>query len=479
MDDKDTLLSKKYLDLYSEDKKLLKLVASENCIEKILNTIIKSVEARNTNMICSILILDETGEKLLKGAAPSLPEHYTTKLNNMLIGEKVGSCGAAVYLKKRVVVSDISTHENWKYAKNLAAKYSLCACWSQPFFSASNKVLGSFAIYYKEIREPTEFDIHLIEDIASITGIAIEKYQYTIKEEKYKKKLNEINQSLEQKVIERTSELENSNSKLEQTITNLKLTQEKLIESEKMACLGGLVAGVAHEINTPVGIGLTGITHFLDMTKDIKKEYSSESLTKEEFENYLDTSEKLANQINTNLERTSHLVRSFKQVAVDQTNEEKRVFELESYLKEVIYSLGHVIKKTKLEVKIESTKRINIDSYPGAYSQIITNLIMNSIRHAYSKNEKGTILLELFENKDKIYIIYKDDGKGISEKNLSKIFDPFFTTNRKEGGTGLGLNIVYNIVTANLNGTITCDSKEGSGVEFRIVIPLTKNCYVI
>jgi len=471
MNDQETLLSKEYLDLYSEDKKLLKLVASENSIEKILNEIIKSVEARNQNMICSILILDESGQRLLKGAAPSLPEYYTTKLNNMLIGEKVGSCGAAVYLKQRVIVSDISTHENWKYAKKLAAKYNLHACWSQPFFSSKNKILGSFAIYYKEIKEPSDFDIHLIEDIASITGIAIEKYQYTIKEKKYKKKLNDINQFLEQKVNERTFELENTNYKLQQTIENLKLTQEKLIESEKMACLGGLVAGVAHEINTPVGIGLTGITHFLDITRDIKKEYTNDKLTKKEFENYLNISEKLANQINTNLERTSHLVKSFKQVAVDQTNEEKRVFNLEEYLNEVIFSLGHATKRTKLKIQISSIDDIVIDSYPGAYSQIVTNLIMNSITHAYSKGEKGTISIELSQQDSNVHLIYKDDGKGILEENLSKIFEPFFTTNRQEGGTGLGLNIVYNIVTSNLNGTIMCASKEGDGVEFRLVIP--------
>jgi len=471
MNDTDVLFSKQYFDLYSEHKKLLKLVANENSIETILNEIIKSVEARNNHMICSILLLDESGKRLSKGAAPSLPEDYTSKLNNMLIGEKVGSCGAAVYLKKRVIISDISTNENWKYAKNLANKFNLCACWSQPFFSSSNKVLGSFAIYYKEIKEPTDFDIHLIEDIASITGIAIEKYQSALKEEIYKEKLNEINQSLEQKVLERTSELEDSNYELEQTITNLKFTQEKLIESEKMASLGGLVAGVAHEINTPVGVSLTGITHFLDITKDIKKEYISDNMTKQEFENYLTTSEKLARQINTNLERTAHLIRSFKQVAVDQTNDEKRIFELESYLHEVIFSLEHIIKKTNLKINMKTMESININSYPGAYSQIITNLIMNSIRHAYSKNEKGTIIIELIEEESTVHINYKDDGKGISEENLPKIFDPFFTTNREDGGTGLGLNIIYNIVTSNLNGTIMCASKEGDGVEFRMIIP--------
>ena len=276
----------------------------------------------------------------------------------------------------------------------------------------------------------------------------------------------------EKKILE--SEIKKRNEELEQTILNLKKTQNKLIESEKMASLGGLVAGVAHEINTPVGIGLTGITHFLNITNDIENKYTSNIMTKDEFEKYLTTSQELGNLININLERTSHLIKSFKQVAVDQTSEEERQFNLKQYIEDTIFSLDNIIKKTNLTIEIKS-KNINISSYPGAYSQIITNLILNSIQHGYKKKEKGTISIDISKKNNSLYLIYKDDGKGISKDNLSNIFEPFFTTNRGQGGTGLGLNVIYNIVTSNLKGTIVCHSKEDYGVKFKIVIPLEQD----
>ncbi len=287
-----------------------------------------------------------------------------------------------------------------------------------------------------------------------------------------KNKIKQNIDNLEFKVKERTIELTKSNKELEQKIIDLKQTQDKLIESEKMASLGGLVAGVAHEINTPVGISLTGITYFLEINKEIRKKYKNDTITQQEFEVFLQTSYDIAEQINTNIERTAHLVNSFKQVAVDQTNEAKRSFELIDYLNEVIFSLNNIIKHTNIEIEIKSSKSIKIDSYPGAYAQIFTNLIINSTIHGFEEKAKGKITIEIFQKNNVINIIYKDDGKGISKKNLAHIFDPFFTTNRKKGGTGLGLNIIYNIITSKLKGTINCNSEIKKGVTFLIKIPL-------
>jgi len=280
---------------------------------------------------------------------------------------------------------------------------------------------------------------------------------------------------LEQQIIKRSDELEDSNNELEQTIINLKETQNKLIESEKMASLGGLVAGVAHEINTPVGVGLTGITHLQEITNKIKTAYETDNMSQDEFEEYLNTTEELAAMININLDRTANLVRSFKQVAVDQTNEEKRLFNLSIYINETLLSIKHITKKTNLDINISCAQDITIHSYPGAFSQVITNLIINSIRHAYKDNEEGSISLTVVKEDEILKLIYKDDGKGISEGNLSKIFDPFFTTNREHGGTGLGLNIIYNIITSKLDGNIECKSIINKGVMFEILIPLTNN----
>lgn len=273
--------------------------------------------------------------------------------------------------------------------------------------------------------------------------------------------------------LENTKEkLEDSNSELETSLNNLKKTQDKLIESEKMASLGGLVAGISHEINTPVGIGLTGITHFMEVTRAVNEKYEEEELSESEFENYIKTSLEIAILIESNLDKTAHLVKSFKQISVDQTNEEKREFELKEYLDEILLSISNITKKTNLEIKVICDKELIINSYPGAFSQIFTNLIINSIIHGFKKAEIGIIKIECYRQDSNLKIIYSDTGRGISPENLEKIYEPFFTTNRKEGGTGLGLNIIYNIVTTKLNGSIICNSKENFGVEFIIDLKL-------
>jgi Na+/proline symporter/signal transduction histidine kinase len=278
----------------------------------------------------------------------------------------------------------------------------------------------------------------------------------------------DLNETLEVKVEDRTKQLQNSNIELERSMSELKKTQDSLIESEKMASLGELVAGVAHEINTPVGLSLTGITHFISTADKISQLYKKEELSEEEFENFINISSEIAKSININLEKTAQLVRSFKQVAVDQSSNGKRSFGLCEYLDEILISIRNVTKKTKIDIIILCKKEIIIDGYPGAISQVITNLIMNTIMHGYDKNEKGKIEILLEEDKDIVKIIYKDYGRGINKENQLKVFNPFFTTNRKEGGSGLGLSIIYNIVTTKLNGHISLESVVNEGSTFTI-----------
>lgn len=281
-----------------------------------------------------------------------------------------------------------------------------------------------------------------------------------------------LNEQLEQKVLDRTREIENSNLELTKTLKNLKLAQKQLIQSEKMASLGDLVAGIAHEINTPVGIGVTGITHFLEITNEINKHYLNDNMSKEEFESYLKVSKELAVSINSNLIRASDLIKSFKQVAVDQSSEIKRTFNLKEYIDEIMISLRNITKNKKIKILVECPDDLYIDSYPGAFSQIITNLITNSFLHGYNKDDEGCIKIKISKTDLGILFNYSDDGKGIEKKNLDKIYDPFFTTNRANGGSGLGLNIIYNIISTHLNGTIKCNSDINKGVEFIIKMNL-------
>jgi len=304
-------------------------------------------------------------------------------------------------------------------------------------------------------------------NITSVCGISTD---ITTRKQAEDRVLN-LNKNLEYEVTKRTSDLLMSNVELERSLDNLKDAQVQLIHSEKMASLGDLVAGISHEINTPVGLGVTGITHLEFLTKEIDKLYKSDNISKNEFEDYLSNAVELTSSIHTNLNRAASLIKSFKQVAVDQSSEEKRNFNIKNYLDEVLRSLRHETRTRNCKFEIQCEENIFIYSCPGSFSQIITNFVMNSIIHGFKDKENGLIKISIEEDSDNIILIYSDNGHGISKDDLKKIYNPFFTTNRNHGGSGLGLNIVYNIITTTLGGTITCKSKEGEGVEFIVVMP--------
>jgi predicted ATPase/signal transduction histidine kinase/tRNA A-37 threonylcarbamoyl transferase component Bud32 len=270
---------------------------------------------------------------------------------------------------------------------------------------------------------------------------------------------------LEELVNERTQELS-------QTLEDLKATQTQLIESEKMAALGQLVAGVAHEINTPVGIGITMASGLEEKTKSLVAAYQEGQLERSALEKYWHTAIQGSQLILSNLQQVAKLVQSFKQVAVDQISLEKYRFPVKAYLEATLLSLDPQLRQAKHTLTITGDEAITIDSYPGALSQVATNLVMNSITHAYPQGEQGHLRFDLTQDQDRIIIEYTDDGCGIPPQNLDKIFEPFFTTARSRGGSGLGLHIVYNVVTQKLKGTIHCESESGSGTKFILTVPL-------
>ncbi len=240
-----------------------------------------------------------------------------------------------------------------------------------------------------------------------------------------------------------------------------------------MAALGGLVAGVAHEINTPVGVGVTAASLLEDKTKSFREIYSSGQMKRSDLEKYLDTAEQSSQMLLRNLQRAAELIQSFKQVAVDQSSEERREFRVKHYLEEILLSLRPQLKKTQHTISINGDETLTLDSYPGVFSQIVTNLVMNSLVHAYEPDEAGQLTFEFEQVKNRLAFEYADDGRGIAKENLSKIFDPFFTTKRGQGGSGLGLHIIYNLVTQKLGGTIRCESEVGKGTRFVIELPVT------
>jgi signal transduction histidine kinase len=272
--------------------------------------------------------------------------------------------------------------------------------------------------------------------------------------------------------MERTARMDAANLELRETLGQLEQTQAQLVQAGKMAALGDLVAGVAHEINTPVGVGVTAASHLENETREIATLYEEGRMKRGDLDRYLALSQDAAKLILSNLNRAAELIRSFKQVAVDQSGEGRRTFRVKEYLAEVCLSLRPVLKNTGHHLEISCPEDLELNSYPGVFSQIVTNFITNSLTHAYDEDEAGSLLFDIGLQGGNVLFRYTDDGKGMSQDQVLHAFDPFFTTNREKGGSGLGLHIVYNLVTQKMLGTITCESKPGKGTTFVLIFPV-------
>jgi signal transduction histidine kinase len=287
------------------------------------------------------------------------------------------------------------------------------------------------------------------------------------------RQIEELNQQLEARVLERTSRLEKANAELEGALESLRQAQHELVRTEKLAALGSLVAGVAHELNTPIGNSVTVASTLHDMTADFSRVLEAGKLKRSVLDGYLDNARTAADLLLSNLSQANELVSSFKQVAVDQASSQRRRFDLKLVIEEVTATLTPIIKKTPFRLHLELAGKVAMDSYPGPIGQIVTNLVMNSLTHAFEARETGNMTLAARKRGQRqVEIVYADDGVGISTSDMQRIFDPFFTTKLGRGGSGLGLHIVYNLVTRVLGGRIKASSQVGGGTRFEITLPL-------
>ena len=271
-------------------------------------------------------------------------------------------------------------------------------------------------------------------------------------------------EQLEKTVNARTQELQAS-------LNELTETQGHLIEAEKMASLGSLVSGVAHELNTPIGICITAASFLQTNTNGLHEKFANKQLTKELLNQFFESSSQSMEMINTSLHRASELIKSFKLVAVDVTSEEKRTFNITQYLSTVIATLPADNMASQHIINIEGDEELVIEHYPGILSQIMAHLMMNALQHAFVNRLKGEINIQVLTEDENVHLVFKDNGNGMAQDVVEKIFEPFFNDHRSVGGSGLGLFIVYNLVTHSLNGKIVCTSVPGAGSQFDITFP--------
>lgn len=300
---------------------------------------------------------------------------------------------------------------------------------------------------------------------------AIETLQDITERKRAEHELRELNEQLEQRISERTAALSQANDSLNDTIIKLRDTQAQLVASEKLASLGSLVAGIAHEINTPVGIGVTAATMLTGDVRQLRQAMDSGTMKKSDLLNFLNHAGEASDILFSNLQRAAELIRSFKQVAVDQTSDALRDINLQAYCDEVLTSLHPKLKHSGIGIE-NNCPSVLLHTYPGAIYQILTNLVMNALLHAFPNGGPGKIQIAAsLESHEQIRLVFEDDGCGIEPGHLGQIFDPFFTTKRGRGGTGLGLNIVHNLVAKKLRGQIHADNNPERGARFTLTFP--------
>ncbi|MGM0429822.1 MAG: GAF domain-containing sensor histidine kinase [Pseudomonadota bacterium] len=313
----------------------------------------------------------------------------------------------------------------------------------------------------KPSRRWTSDEVAFVGVLADIYGRAVSASE----RERFEALLIRQNEQLENMVEERTQSLTKA-------LNNFKQAQERLIETEKMAALGKLVAGVAHEVNTPLGVSVTAVTHCEHRLKKLDQGFSNGSISRKQLQTFIGDTFEAYQLLTSNLERAATLIQNFKKTAVDQSSFELVNCQLNDYLHALILSLKPMVKKKHVSITIDCDDNIVLRTYQGALAQIVTNLVSNTNDHAFAEpDEKHQIEIETEKKDEGVLFYFRDNGKGMGRETAKDIFEPFFTTSRQTGGSGLGLSIVYNLVTRKLKGEISVQSTPGKGTEFSFFLP--------
>jgi signal transduction histidine kinase len=275
-----------------------------------------------------------------------------------------------------------------------------------------------------------------------------------------------LNEKLEDRVLERTA-------KLTQALEELERTKDELVQAGKMTALGSMVAGVAHELNTPIGNALVAASTLNDRVREIRVASANNALKRSQLAEFLDVVAEGTDIVQISLNRSSELVRSFKQVAVDQASERSRYFILQELVDEVLSTIRPVYKNTPWSIEVDIPEDITMESYPGALGQVVMNLVCNALVHAFEGRDRGKveIIARITASDTEVELVCRDDGIGMAQPTSERVFEPFFTTKLGQGGSGLGMAIVYRLASEVLGGSIRLQTEQGAGSTFRLRIP--------
>ncbi len=451
---------------------LLEMIASGAPLGTTLDQLMLLIESQAPPVLCTVMLVAEDGVTMRARSAPSMPPEYMATIDGLAAGPSVGSCGTAIYRKQNVVVSDIEVDPLWAPYKAIPARFGLRACWATPIMANPDTVLGSFAMYYREPRSPTEADQQLIAAATQIARVAINSSRREAELQRHREHLEVLVQERTAELQQAKEDAEHINEELTTALENLSLTQEELVRRDKLAALGALVAGVAHELNTPIGNCLIMASSMSERTAALRQKLTT-GLRRSTLDAYLEQASDADAVVLRNLNRAAQLVASFKRIAVDNDHAQRARYQLADVVHRLRPALEGELRQRGVQLQETLQPDLQLDGYPGPLGQALENIIENALVHAFKGRSAGTIKLDAQRcDNDEICITISDDGLGIPEASLSRVYDPFFTTQLGAGGSGLGLYRTHNIVTGLLGGRIEVSSAVDAGTRFTLYLPV-------
>lgn len=380
--------------------------------------------------------------------------------NTVLVQSKQGVLDNFSYDLNHTPCADVSEGKSCIYSANVCAQFPLDhlliemgieAYVGTPFYCGKTNVEGIIVVLFKREISPQVYEL-----AKALFELFSDRIGGEIKRAKEQKLIQQSNQNLEELLSKRALELEKSNQILD-------LTKHKLFESERLALLGGLVAGIVHDVNTPLGVAITAQSHVVEQMNMLKSKFESSSLTRADLSEFINHNEEAAVIIQRNLERAKDLLAKFKQTATDQHNLDFEIISLADYYQQIVDTLKPLLKNKKVQVDIQCPSTIRVKTCPGDHAQILTNLINNSVMHGFKNkdSENNRIIVSLKRlSEEMIEVDYQDNGCGIADAVIDEIYQPFFTTAKEDGGTGLGMSIIDNVLKEKLQGSITCHAEQ-------------------
>ncbi|MGM9482310.1 sensor histidine kinase [Roseateles sp. NT4] len=431
---------------------LLEMVASGQPLTPVLNRLTALIESQFEGLYCTVLLLDLDGRHVHVGAGPRMPHDYMQALEGAEIGPTAGSCGTAMHDDRLVIVDDIATHPLWAAYKALALPYGFKACWSAPIHAATQGVIGSFAMYYREVRRPSPEEISALNIASHLAGIAIDQAR---RDEERRRTA----QWLEEQVQARTAEL--------------LAAQDELVNSRKLAALGQLLAGIAHEMNTPLGNALLSASALRAGSAGFAERMAGGApLKRQELVEWVAQAQAGTELVEQNVDRALRLVNRFKELTEGSGRAVRSRFDLREAVLQAWARVQSRLAVERVRLTSELPERFVLEGYPEVLQQVLEQLLENACLHAFRNNSGGHIRVMARRSSDRLTLELHDNGAGMPAADLARAFEPFFTTTFGQGGSGLGLFVAHSLVSGMLGGSLELESQPGQGTVARLVLPV-------